>query len=115
MTNFIAEFTYTSTAKVAGTADDIEVVKAVEARYKEGSAPIQEEVQQWTFYVDDTSNENGSGVGMMLIGPKGHKTHCALRFGFQASNNEAEYEALIAELHLAKELQACCFRIYNDS
>ena len=30
---------------------------------------------------------------MMLISPEGHKIHCAIRFGFMASNNEAEYEA----------------------
>ena len=40
----------------------------------------------------------------MLISPKGHKIHCALCFGFQASNNKVEYEALIAGLRLAKEL-----------
>ena len=31
--------------------------------------------------------------------------HAALRFGFQASNHEAEYEALIVGLHLAKEMK----------
>ena len=41
---------------------------------------------------------------MILISPEGHKIHCALRFGFPASNNEAEYEALIAGLRFAKEL-----------
>ena len=41
--------------------------------------------------------------------------HCALRFGFKASNNEAEYEALIMRLHLTKELQARNAKIYSDS
>ena len=40
----------------------------------------------------------------MLISLEGHKIHCAIRFGFKASNNEAEYEALIVGLHLAREL-----------
>ena len=42
----------------------------------------------------------------MLISPKGHKITCALRFSFKASNNEAEYEALLAGLRLAKEMKA---------
>ena len=45
---------------------------------------------------------------------EGHKMHCALCFKFQASNNKAEYEALIAGLRLTRELQACNLRIYSD-
>ena len=52
---------------------------------------------------------------MMLISLEGHKIHCALCFRFQASNNEAEYEALIVGLRLARELQACHLRIYSTS
>ena len=49
---------------------------------------------------------------MMLISLEGHKIHCVMRFGFQVSNNEVEYEALIAELRLAKPIN---LRIYSDS
>ncbi|CAL8162195.1 unnamed protein product [Prunus armeniaca] len=38
-----------------------------------------------------------------------------MRFRFQASNNEAEYEALIASLHLAKELGAASIHVHSDS
>ena len=41
--------------------------------------------------------------------------HSALRFSFQASNNEAEYEVLIAGLHLAKEMKVESLEIYSDS
>ena len=51
----------------------------------------------------------------MLINLEGHKTYYALCFRFQASNNEAEYEALIAGLHLTRELQTCNLRIYSNS
>ena len=40
--------------------------------------------------------------------------HCAFRFGFKASNNEAEYEALIAGLNLAKEMKVESLEIYSD-
>ena len=49
------------------------------------------DVEQWMLSMDGTSIENRSRVSMMLISPEGHKIHCTLCFGFQASNNEAEY------------------------
>ncbi|CAL8145589.1 unnamed protein product [Prunus armeniaca] len=39
----------------------------------------------------------------------------ALRFKFHASNNEAEYEALLAGLRLAKEMGAEQIQIFSDS
>ena len=53
--------------------------------------------------MDGYSNEGTSGAGLILASLEGHQMHCALRFGFKASKYEAEYEALIAELNLAKE------------
>ena len=41
--------------------------------------------------------------------------HCTLRFRFKASNNEAEYEALIVGLELAKELKVESLDIFSDS
>ena len=52
--------------------------------------------------MDDDCNDIGSRAGMMLISLEGHKIHYAIRFGFKASNNEAEY--LIAGLCLTCEL-----------
>ena len=70
---------------------------------------------KWELYVEESSNECGSGSGLILISPKGHQMHCALRFGFQASNNKVEYEALIAGLKLAKEMKVESLEIYSDS
>ena len=39
----------------------------------------------------------------------------ALRFGFKASNNEAEYKTLIAGLKLAKEMKVELLDIFSDS
>ena len=69
----------------------------------------------WELYVDGSSNEGGSGAGLILVSPEGHRVHCALRFRFKASNNEAKYEALIAGLKLAKEMQVELLDIYCDS
>ena len=65
--------------------------------------------------MDDASNDTGFEVGIMLISPKGHKIHCAICSGFKASNNKAEYEALIASLRLAHELQVRNVNIFSDS
>ena len=41
--------------------------------------------------------------------------NCAFRFRFKASNNEAEYEALIAGLELAKEMKVESLNIFSNS
>ncbi|MCI78084.1 gag-pol polyprotein, partial [Trifolium medium] len=46
--------------------------------------------------VDGSSNLRGSGAGVVLEGPDGVLIEQTLRFDFKASNNQAEYEALIA-------------------
>ena len=51
----------------------------------------------------------------MLISPENHRISSALRFTFKASNNETEYEALLAGLRLAKELQVDSLLIFSDS
>ena len=51
----------------------------------------------------------------MLISSKVRKIHYTLHFGFQASNNEAEYEALIAGLRLSRELKVNNLKVYSDS
>ena len=72
-------------------------------------------IPKWGLYVDGSSNEGGSRVGLILVSPEGYRMHCALKFGFKASNNEAEYEALITRLNLAKEIKVESLEIYSDS
>ncbi|GKC67446.1 reverse transcriptase domain-containing protein [Tanacetum coccineum] len=40
------------------------------------------------------------GAGLMLISPEGREYTYALRFEFETTNNEAEYEALLAGLRI---------------
>ncbi|GJR06465.1 reverse transcriptase domain-containing protein [Tanacetum coccineum] len=47
----------------------------------------------WKLFTDSSSNDGGSGIGLILTSPKGIELNCVLRFEFNASNNEAEYEA----------------------
>ena len=65
--------------------------------------------------MDGLLNRQGSGVGLILVTPKNTELSFALRFEFQASNNKAEYEALLARLRWAKEIGVETLEIYSDS
>lgn len=69
----------------------------------------------WTLFVDETLGEEGAGVGILLIDPDGAENTHALRLDFRASNNESEYEALIACLQLAIKLRVQKIKVYSDS
>ena len=57
----------------------------------------------------------GLGAGVVLTSPKGDKLKYVLQVHFAASNNVAEYEALIHGLRLAKELGIRRILCYGDS
>ena len=57
----------------------------------------------------------GLGAGIVLTSPKGDKLKYTLQIHFAASNNVAEYEALVHGLRLAKELGIRRILCYGDS
>ena len=69
----------------------------------------------WKLSVDGASDAQGSGAGLILTSPEGIDIEYALRFGFHTSNNEAEYEAIIAGLNLAHSLEVDQLEVYSDS
>jgi ribonuclease HI len=66
------------------------------------TAPIQPEL--WTMYFDGSLMKTGAGAGLLFISPLGKHLRYVLRLHFPASNNVAEYEALVNGLHIAIEL-----------
>ena len=94
LADFVMEFTPTEPAENAQTMTDL---------------PI------WKLSVDGASNAQGSGAGLILTSPEGIDIEYALRFGFQASNNEAEYEAVIAGLNLTHSLEVDQLEVCSDS
>jgi len=76
--------------------DDFIVELSSAATHQEGTG------FRWVLSVDGSSNQQGSGVGVILEGPNGLLIEKALRFAFKASNNQTEYEVLIAGMLLAK-------------
>jgi hypothetical protein len=66
------------------------------------TAPIQPEI--WTMYFDGSLMKTGAGAGPLFISPLGKHVRYVLRLHFPASNNVAEYEALVNGLRIAVEL-----------
>jgi ribonuclease HI len=58
----------------------------------------------WTMYFDGSLMKTGVGAGLLFISPLGKHLRYVLRLHFPASNNVAEYEALVNGLHIAIEL-----------
>jgi ribonuclease HI len=65
-------------------------------------APIQPEL--WTMYFDGSLMKTGAGAGLLFISPLGKHVRYVLRLHFPASNNMAEYEALVNGLRITVEL-----------
>jgi ribonuclease HI len=66
------------------------------------AAPIQPEL--WTMFFDESLMKTGAGGGLLFISPLGKHLRYVLRLHFSASNNVANYEALVNGLRIAIEL-----------
>jgi ribonuclease HI len=66
------------------------------------TAPIQSEL--WTMFFDESLMKTGAGAGVLFISPLGKHIRYVLRLHFPASNNVAEYEALVNGLRITIEL-----------
>ena len=62
--------------------------------------------RKWVIYVDGSSTKKYGGAGVLLITAEGEELSSSLRLKFRTTNNEAEYEAIIASLGMALELGA---------
>jgi ribonuclease HI len=70
----------------------------------------------WTIYVDDSKHVSGAGAGVILVSPQGDKMRYVLRMRFaNPSNNEAEYEAVLHGMRMAKACGTTRINIYGDS
>ncbi|XP_070019476.1 uncharacterized protein [Nicotiana sylvestris] len=68
----------------------------------------------WTLFTDSTSNVKGAGLGIILVPPTGETIRQAIKC-HSITNNEAEYEAVITGLELARELDVSQIVIKSDS
>ena len=63
-----------------------------------------QEPLQWKVYMDGAANQKGSGVGLVLISLEELVVEKLLRLGFLATNNEAEYEALLKGMSMIHKM-----------
>nr|GEW27157.1 reverse transcriptase domain-containing protein [Tanacetum cinerariifolium] len=80
------------------------------------AVPVAETQQEpWTLFIDGSSCVDRSGAGLILTSSKGTEFAYSLRFQFAASNNEAEYEALIDGLRIAAQMGVQNVHVSVDS
>uniref|UniRef100_A0A2N9I4J6 Uncharacterized protein n=1 Tax=Fagus sylvatica TaxID=28930 RepID=A0A2N9I4J6_FAGSY len=101
LADFVAEFAPTSEQNNLG-----------ESTPREDSP---DHTRWWKVYVDGASNSKGSGTGVVIITPDETVIEQSIRLNFKTSNNEAEYEAVLAGLKSAKTLGARRLIVYCDS
>ena len=68
-----------------------------------GVVSLQEPLS-WKVYVDSATNHKGSRVGLVLISPKRITIEKSLRLSFSATNNEAEYKALLVGMTMVQRM-----------
>ncbi|RDX75847.1 rnhA, partial [Mucuna pruriens] len=71
--------------------------------------------KDWYLSMDGSSNHTGSGAGIILERPNDILIEQSLHFEFRASNNQAEYEALLAGMKLEQELEFKRLTAKSDS
>ncbi|KAL8134606.1 hypothetical protein AgCh_009579 [Apium graveolens] len=119
LADFLVECTI-SNQEVGGQEDTIPQDKEVDKGDKEQDDKENEywddkEKEYWVLYFDGASKTNSSGAGLVLQSPDGFLIEYAIKLDFPTTNNEAEYEALIAGLGLAGTLRVKNLKVYGDS
>ncbi|XP_065633667.1 uncharacterized protein LOC136069281 [Quercus suber] len=106
LADLVAEFTEPQLEKVKPTSDMDE---------KSVGMISQQGLSHWEAYVDGAANQKGSGVGLVLIFPEGIIIEKALRLGFSATNNKAEYEALLMGMSMVQKTGGKAVKLFSDS
>ena len=75
----------------------------------------QHGLSPWEVYVDGASNHKGSGVGLVLISPEKVNVEKSLRLDFSATNNEAEYEALMMGMVMVQRKGGKSVKVFSNS
>ncbi|XP_064963275.1 uncharacterized protein LOC135611568 [Musa acuminata AAA Group] len=82
---------------------------------EDGNGSSEQTEEAWDLHVDGSATSINAGARLVLSAPDGRSFECSFRFGFRATKNEAEYEALLAGLKLALEMQVDAIHVFTDS
>lgn len=67
------------------------------------------------LYVEKVANQKGFGVGIVIVSLDRITIEKSLRLGFLATNNKAEYEALLTRVAMIKKLGGKFVEVFSDS
>ena len=73
------------------------------------------ESDYWTVYTDGSSASGMGEVGVILLSPKKDVIRYGVQLQFPASNNEAEYKAVLTGLKVTKALGVRNLKLNSDS
>ena len=74
----------------------------------------QHGLSPWEVYVDGVSNHKGSGIGLVQISPEKVIVEKSLRLDFLATNNKAEYEALLMGITMVQKMGGKSVKFFSD-
>jgi ribonuclease HI/transposase InsO family protein len=77
--------------------------------------PPQVQAECWTLYFDGSVMKTGAGAGLLFISHLREHIRYAVRLHFPASNNMAEYKALLRGLRIAIEMGIKRLDVRGDS
>jgi hypothetical protein len=77
--------------------------------------PPQIQAECWTLYFDGSVMKTEAGAGLLFVSPLGEHMRYAVRLHFSASNDMAEYEALLCGLKIDIETGIKHLNVRGDS
>jgi ribonuclease HI len=86
------------------------------AEWTDTQLPLpQIQAECWTLYFDGSVMKTGAGADLLFVSPLGEHMRYAVRLHFPASNNMAEYEALLCGLRITIETVIKRLDVRGDS
>ena len=79
-----------------------------------GIISLQEPLSR-KVYVNGAANHRGSRVELVLVSPEKITIEKSLKLRFSATNNEAEYEALLAGMTMVQKMGGKAMEIFSNS
>ena len=73
------------------------------------------EDDEWKMYFDGACNQNGNGIGILLISQDQTHAPLSFRLEFPCTNNITEYEACIVRLEIALQKGVRRIQVFGDS
>ena len=108
LSEFVIQYRLRTAIKGQAVADFI-------AEFAQSEDKGEENAAQWNIHTDRSSNRRAGGAGVVIQTLEGDKIKCMIRLDFPTTNNEAEYEALVAGLDFARAVGAENVVVHCDS